>query len=1006
MNKPPLISQPVPLSTPPASDEGFAYSTLLRRVDEETLLRTTTHHKTYPYQSTILHHPTKPNSLEPILNSTGQDTPSAQYSTQSIDEVLQRFNAHPVRGLSSQSVPSIRSIHGPNEFEVDAKESILKKFLAQFYESPLNLLLLGSAGISLVVGNTDDAISITVAIIIVVTVGFIQEHRSEKSLAALNKLVPHFCHLTRDGQPQTLLANVLVPGDLVTFSVGDRIPADIRIIKANQLEIDESTMTGETKPVKKHTAPIITTGRLPSISERANIALMGTLVKSGNGSGIVIGTGIATEFGVVFGMMQEVEDRKTPLQLSMDELAKKLSAISFVVIGLICLIGVWQKRGWLEMFTVGVSLAVAAIPEGLPIVVTVTLALGVLRMSKRKAIVKKLHSVETLGSVSVICSDKTGTLTTNQMTVTQIFTIDDGPLEIDGLVGPNATMFKLSDVILKTLQISNLCVNAYRNPDGVNVGPSTEVALLNVLTLLGIEDCRPQFVRKLETPFSSDAKFSSVTGSFNQDLTETNQTYNHTSPISRPPMSTINDRETCYMIGAPEVVLAKCKFYLKSDSVTMGLGEDSTRERIIQEAERMAKGGLRVLAMAYGFDSDHLIFTGLQGMTDPPRKGVSDAVAALQRGGVQVVMITGDSEFTALAISRQLGIRANSGTTSCMTGQEIDQITPRELIDRVKNTSVFARVTPRHKMSIIEAFQAHGSIVAMTGDGVNDAPALRMADIGISMGKGATDVAKEAADLILVDDNFSTILPAIEEGKTIFYNIQNFLGFQLSTAVAALSLITISTLLGLQAPLNAMQILFINILMDGPPSQSLGVDPVHQAVMNRRPRSKNAAVLSTRLLYRIGFSATMIICCTLFIYLFNLEGPKGGLRDQTMTFTSFVFLDLVSALQNRGLNVDLLPDFQIRFNSTQFNPYRTLKVKRYNPILLSTVSISILSQLGIVYLPFLQSIFQTQSLSLQDLFTLFGLVCFSFFGHEIRRRYERKIEVELDLEEEMDGHGV
>ncbi|EGG06922.1 uncharacterized protein MELLADRAFT_86276 [Melampsora larici-populina 98AG31] len=273
----------------------------------------------------------------------------------------------------------------------NAKESILKRFLAQFYESPLNLLSLGSAGISLLVGNTDDAISITIAIIIVVTVDFIQEHRSEKSLAALNKLVPHFCHLTRDGQPQTLLANVLVPGDLVTFPVGDRIPADIRITKANNLEIDESTMTGETKPVKKHTAPMITNDRLPSISECANIALMGTLVKAGNGSGIVIGT--------------EVEDRKTPLQLSMNELAKKLSAISFAVIGLICLIGVWQKRRWLEMFTVGVSLAVAAIPEGLPIVVTVNLALGVLRMSKRNAVVKKLHSDETLGSVSVMCSD-------------------------------------------------------------------------------------------------------------------------------------------------------------------------------------------------------------------------------------------------------------------------------------------------------------------------------------------------------------------------------------------------------------------------------------------------------------------------------------------------------------------------------------------------------------------------------------------------------------------------
>ncbi|WAR58203.1 hypothetical protein PtB15_5B435 [Puccinia triticina] len=1022
---------PQPIGTPPTTDEGFAYSTLLRRAEDETLLRSSHHH----------HHPrsrlpspttsTFPQKAYPINGSHEESqtagsssfyasaTPSAHYSVQSIDQVVQQFNTHPVKGLPSQSVPAIRGIHGPNEFQVDARESVLKKFLAQFYESPLNLLLLGSAAISYVVGNTDDAISITAAIVIVVTVGFIQERRSEKSLAALNKLVPHYCHLTRDGQPQTLLANVLVPGDLVTFSVGDRIPADLRLIKANQLEIDESSMTGETKPMKKQLERVQIEGRLPDISERTNVALMGTLVKSGNGAGIVVGTGLETEFGVVFGMMQEVEERKTPLQLSMDELAKKLSAISFAVIAVICLIGLWQKRSWLEMFTVGVSLAVAAIPEGLPIVVTVTLALGVLRMSKRKAIVKKLHSVETLGSVSVICSDKTGTLTTNQMTVTQIFTIDDGLKTVESLAEPNMLMLKISDVILKTLEIANLCVNAYRNQDGANVGTSTEVALLNVLTILGVEDCRPQFNRKSEIPFTSEAKYSSVVGSFKS--TESRPSNPPISPrSSRSNQSLITDCDTHYLIGAPEVVLSRCKFYLKSDTVTTSLEEEGIRAKITQQAENMAKSGLRVLAMAYGFDSNSMIFTGLQGMTDPPRKGVSNAIASLQKGGVHVVMITGDSEFTATAISRELGILTNSGISSCLTGQEIDRLTPRQLIDRVKGTSVFARVTPRHKMSIIEAFQSTGSVVAMTGDGVNDAPALRMADIGISMGKGATDVAKEAADLILVDDNFSTILPAIEEGKTIFYNIQNFLAFQLSTAVAALSLITISTILGLPAPLNAMQILFINILMDGPPSQSLGVDPVNKEVMKRKPRSKNSAVLTVRLLYRIGFSAIMIIGCTLFIYLFDLKGAEAGQRDQTVTFTSFVFLDLISAIQNRGLNVDLLPRrikqqirgiFQHKLMAVLTRASRKIyqplsrtashhhhlttrddRVKTHNPILLITVLISFLSLLTIIYLHPLQKIFQTQALDRRDLTLLFGLGSVSFAAHEVRRHIERLIE--------------
>ncbi|CAH7666045.1 calcium-transporting P-type ATPase [Phakopsora pachyrhizi] len=1012
-----------PLSTPPANTEGFAYSTLLRRAEDETIFRGHKSHHLHHQPSTQLSQSLNTGSSltnEPRSRSScfpASVTPSAQYSAQTIDQVIQQFGTHPVKGLSSQSVPAIRAIHGPNEFQVDAKESILKKFLAQFYESPLNLLLLGSAAVSVLVGNMDDAISITAAILIVVVVGFVQEQRSEKSLNALNKLVPHYCHVTRDGTPQNFLANILVPGDLVTFSVGDRIPADIRLTRANDLEIDESPMTGETKPIKKQTEKVEIQNRLPDISERTNVALMGTLVRSGNGSGIVVGTGSETEFGVVFGMMQEVEDRKTPLQLSMDELAKKLSTISFVVIGVICLIGVLQKRSWLEMFTVGVSLAVAAIPEGLPIVVTVTLALGVLRMSKRNAIIKKLHSVETLGSVSVICSDKTGTLTTNQMTVTQIYTLEDGLKLVDSLVESSYSTLKLSEVIQKTLQISNLCVNSYRNQEGFNVGPSTEVALLNVLTTLGIEDCRPQFNRTSETPFSSEAKFSSVIGSFRQDSIDPQSS----PPNSRSTKSTTNSSEKCYMIGAPEVILPRCKFYLKSDSITIGLDDDGSRAKVSQQAEKMARTGLRVLAMAYGFGSNNLIFTGLQGLTDPPRKGVSKAVELLQGAGVHVVMITGDSEFTALSISRELGINTSAGVTSCLTGQDIDQLTPRQLMERVKNTSVFARVTPRHKMSIIEAFQAHGLIVAMTGDGVNDAPALRMADIGISMGKGATDVAKEAADLILVDDNFSTILPAIEEGKTIFYNIQNFLAFQLSTAVAALSLITISTVLGLQAPLNAMQILFINILMDGPPSQSLGVDPVNKEVMKRKPRPKNSPVLTKRLIYRIIFSAMMIIGSTLFIYLHDLQGPESGPRDQTMTFTTFVFLDLISALQNRGLNVELLPFSLSSFLMMgslwkSFKSYVTgkpsylplhgnnkLNPKRYNKILLITVSLSFFSQLAIIYLPFFQSIFQTQALNGRDLLMLLSLSSISFGLHEVRRKYEKTIEKDLELSEGLES---
>ncbi|GAA5922849.1 Ca(2+)/Mn(2+)-transporting P-type ATPase PMR1 [Sporobolomyces koalae] len=901
----------------------------------------------YPPQTAAaashLHHP--------FAHTTSPLTPSAHFATQSIPQTLSALATSASTGLDSAKIPAIRELSGANEFVVEAKESTLKKFITKFYEDPLILLLLASAGVSVVVGNYDDAASIIVAVLIVVTVGFVQEQRSEKSLEALNKLVPHYSHVIRNGQKTTQLANVLVPGDLVTFHTGDRIPADVRLTQAHGLEIDESSLTGETKPVKKHTEAIVTAatglGGLP-ISERGNVAFMGTLVRSGRGEGIVVGTGSQSEFGVVFSMMQDVEEKKTPLQVSMDELAKRLSAISFGVIGMICLIGVFQHRSWLDMFTIGVSLAVAAIPEGLPIVVTVTLALGVLRMSKRSAIVKKLPSVETLGSVSVICSDKTGTLTTNVMTVTKAYTVDHDVIDIDHA----PPMLTPEDPRAQLFLIGNLCNHAHADR-GKFHGQATEVALMNALTAVGLSDQRKFFTRNSEVAFSSETKSQSVTGTF-------------THASSNP--------ETTYLSGAIEPVLARCRTYLRNNGSTAAL--DAGTIKLVQtKASELASSGLRVVAMASGPNPEALTFAGFQGMMDPPRPGVANAIARLAAGGIQVVMITGDSEQTAVAIAKQLGIRTSTGThgsrAGVLTGKEIDLLSQRQLTDRIGGVTVFARTTPRHKMAIIEAFQSRGAVVAMTGDGVNDAPALRMADIGVAMGRGGTDVAKEAADVILVDDNFATLLPAVEEGKGIFVNIQNFLCFQLSTAVAALSLITLSTAFGLPNPLNPMQILFINVIMDGPPSQSLGVDPVDRDAMKRPPRPKNAPIISQKLMFRVVFSASMIILGVLFVLARELGDGSDLARDQTMTFTSFVFLDLASALQNRGLNVPLL----------QGNT---------NKMLLLAVSVSFLVQLSLVYIPFLQSVFQTQALSLRDLTVLLVLGACSMSIHEWRRRWERK----------------
>ncbi|KAF8161376.1 Ca-transporting ATPase [Crassisporium funariophilum] len=932
-----------------------------------------------------------------------KDTASGKFAHYSTEATVNHFRTSGTNGLFHSDINTLRATHGYNEFSVASPEPLLLKFAKTIYESPLILLLCGSATVSAVMGNVDDAVSITVAVLIVLTVGFVQERRSEKSLEALNKLVPHHCHVVREGEAIHVLANELVPGDLIKFGTGDRIPADIRLVDTVDLEVDESSLTGETEARKKDNVTCrfengALSGEPVALAERTCIVYMGTLVRNGRGSGIVIATGVETEFGVIFSMMQDVEERRTPLQLSMDELAKKLSLMSFGVIGIICLIGVLQKRSWLDMFTIGVSLAVAAIPEGLPIVTTVTLALGVLRMAKRKAIVKKLHSVEALGSVSVICSDKTGTLTKNEMTVTEAYAVDESIF-----LDPSSTIpytGTVSPAMKRAMDIGALCNNAsiVRNEDGVYVGQSTDVALLNVLQLFGLPDRRETFQRLSELSFNSDRKYMAVSG--------IHEEYVGSSPPSLHANGSAA-REMYYIKGSIEAILDRCKFYYVNDESTPAL-DANTRNVITTRANTTAARGLRVIAMAFGYGSasatstngsaphspgasraaspvngsspgekTNLVFVGFQAMLDPPRKGVADSIALLQAGGVQVVMITGDAEPTALSIAQKLGLRMGSrsrgvggqiSNAHCLTGKAIDQMTKAQLKERVANISVFARTTPKHKMAIIEAFQARGKVVAMTGDGVNDAPALKMADIGISMGKSGTDVAKEAADMILVDDNFSTILPAVEEGKSIFHNIQNFLAFQLSTAAAALTLITLSTMLGLSNPLNAMQILFINILMDGPPSQSLGVDPVDAAVMRRPPRPKNAPIITRRLLLRVLFSASIIVVGTLFVYVFALKDEDMSRREQTMTFTCFVVLDLVSAIQNRGLGCGL---FQ-------------------NRMLITTVSISFLTQLGLVYVGFLQHIFQTAPLDMRDLGIILGLAGTSMCLHEVRRWWERR----------------
>ncbi|MCJ1397643.1 ATPase, P-type (transporting), HAD super, sub IC [Xylographa trunciseda] len=1033
--------------------------------------------------------PIAPTPRTPRTPQTSSSITSA-YSLLSPEEATSKLNSSLSHGLSPSDAEARLLQYGTNELPQEGSDPLWLRLLKQFKET-LILLLLGSAVISFVMGNLDDAVSITIAVAIVVTVGFVQEYRSEKSLEALNKLVPHFAHLIRGspnkgerlsgGQDEqegielellmdgsvaalsaaerastTVPAAQLVPGDLVLFTTGDRIPADIRITNAVELTIDESNLTGENEPVNKqpyalerssgngrlsmrgiplspaYASPAAgTVGADLRLNEQINIAFMGTLVRSGYGQGLVIATGGNTEFGAISASLQEIESPRTPLQLTMDRLGQELSYMSFGVIGLIMLVGLLQGRKLLEMFTIGVSLAVAAIPEGLPIIVTVTLALGVLRMAKQGAIVRRLPSVETLGSVNVVCSDKTGTLTLSHMTVTKLWHTDaTEPVEITKDVGS-----LVPDSATRTiLRIGNIANNGRLSRAHANtpatassaavlsstlghdpsaagaksrwVGQPTDVAILDLLDAFGEDDVRERIgERTADTPFSSERKWMGVVIGGKSASTEI-------SPSA----------EVAYIKGALEQIMQRCDTYLTKDGREVVL-DDTRRQAAFAAAEKMAQEGLRVLGFASGSTRDSgrgrslhpsragtpvgtpalsmdrkwarshdedayqgLVFAGIVGMNDPPRKDVDKSIRRLMAGGVKVIMITGDAEPTALAIARKLGMPLNEsrdGSTShrpVLRGDQVDRMSDAELADAMSRTSIFARTSPEHKLKIIRALQSRGDVVAMTGDGVNDAPALKRADIGISMGLLGTDVAKEAADMILTDDDFSTILSAIEEGKGIFYNIQNFITFQLSTSVAALSLVLISTILHFKNPLNAMQILWINILMDGPPAQSLGVEPVDPSVMSRPPRAKNARVLTRALIQRVLTSASIIMLGTLCIYIREMSHDTSGrstvsARDTTMTFTCFVFFDMFNALTCRSEGKSVLRGELKLAGNKMFN---------------YAVGGSLLGQMAVVYVPFLQRIFQTEGLGLGDLGLLVAIASTVFWVDEGRKFWRGK----------------
>ncbi|GEN36450.1 MULTISPECIES: cation-translocating P-type ATPase [Aneurinibacillus] len=855
------------------------------------------------------------------------------------------------KGLTEEEAKQRLSALGPNILAEKERISPLALFLGQFKDFMV-LVLLAATLISGFLGEYVDAIAIIAIVIINGILGFFQEYRAERSLSALKELTAPMAYCIRDGQLTHIPAKELVPGDLIYLEGGDRIPADVRFLSANGLHVEESTLTGESVPVVKRSVEL--PHEAIPLGDQVNMGFMGTMVTAGTGYAVVLNTGMMTEMGKIADLLQTTETMQTPLQLKLEQLGKILIVVALCLTGLVVAAGIFHGQQVYEMFLAGVSLAVAAIPEGLPAIVTVALALGVQRMIKRRAIVRKLPSVETLGSASVICSDKTGTLTQNKMTVTHVW-LDDTIVEVSGtgyepegefFDGNKTVRAQAHGTLYKLLQFGVLCNNAHLEQQRgekkglfkkleeqwVVNGDPTEGALLVAGGKAGITRAKLEetWTRVKEFPFDSTRKMMSVI---------------------------VSDRYGKRMLvakGAPDMLLARCTHIVwKGHTVQL---TPALRRQIIFANESLAKQALRVLAIAYrelrpketpGSEQTAergLVLVGLAGMIDPPRAEAKLAIRRCRQAGIKTVMITGDHQATAEAIADQLGILPPGGLT--VNGQDLYNMSDSEFDSIVDNVYVYARVSPEHKLRIVKALQKRGHVVAMTGDGVNDAPAIKAADIGIAMGITGTDVTKEAASLVLADDNFATIEAAIEEGRTIYDNIRKFIRYLLASNVGEIMVMFFAMLVGLPLPLVPIQILWVNLVTDGLPALALGIDQPEEATMKRPPRSRHENVFARGLAWKIVSRGLLIGLVTLAAFWIAYEANPGDLtRAQTVAFATLVMAQLIHVFDCRS---------EISIFSR--NPLQ-------NKYLVLAVLSSVLLVLPVVYLPALQPIFNTVALT-------------------------------------------
>lgn len=857
------------------------------------------------------------------------------------------FGVKSEAGLSTREAKRRLEQYGPNSLPSGPKTSPLTLFLSQFKDA-LIIVLIVAATVSLILsffeheGLPTEALLIYAIVIAIATVGFLNEYKAEKTVEALKKLMSQSCRVRRDGQIIEIPTELVVPGDIVLLDEGKKIPADLRILDAKRLQANEASLTGESLPVNKQN--YVLKGEL-ALGDQTNMLFSGTIVTTGTAEGLVVATGAATEIGHIAKMVGEVEDEQTPMQRKLDDLGKKLGMVVLGICAIVFVVVLFMDhqidkldltQKILLAFTAAVALAVAAIPEGLAFVVRISLALGARRMAAKNALVRKLSAVESLGSTDVVCSDKTGTLTKGEMTVRtlivgeQQYELSGSGYEIKGQLTLQGKPVDASDDIKHMLKIGVLCNNATLKDDRV-LGDPTEGCLIVSAAKIGLERSKVDALhpRLDEIPFNSDRKI----------------------------MSTLHKAERGFLTavkGAPDVLLGHCNKILLNGKVVPLTAP--TRAAILDHNKRLAGQALRVLGFAYRADTTQpsetamesdLIFVGLQGMMDPPRVEVKEVIERVQReAGMRVIMITGDNIETAKAVASEIGI-----TGEAITGLELDVLSQEELTARAERINIYARVNPEHKIRIVQALKRHGHQVAMTGDGVNDAPAIKAADIGIAMGITGTDAAKEASDMILLDDQFLTIIKAVEEGRGIFDNVRKFVNFLLSCNIGEVITVLFGILIHGNLVLTAAQLLFINIVTDGLPAVALGSDPVSKDVMKFKPAHYQQPIINKRVWVEI-FVFGFLMSAVLLLQYANVLHSKGAVAAASVVFIGMVVYEFARL-------IDIRSDYGMKFWS--------------NKLLTISLLVSLAIQVAILYVPFLADLFNVTPIGLMDWAIIIGM---------------------------------